>query len=338
VTISPLTTTPGRRTRFSATGGIAGGAFTVQGEGVYGDRPELDMTLEIRDFVVPRANPYLDLHTAWKAESGRLEITGTYKVSGTQLATRHDVVVRGLQVAPVDDRDEVERRVGLPFGMLVSLLKDARGEIRLSLPVSGDLATREFDYKEAVWAAIRNLSIRLVALPFSKIGSLFFSEDSKVRAVSLAPVVFEPGSERFAPGMDPHLQAVGEFLRGKPDVKVVLEPVLIDADVQALKRARVQARFAAAEGDALERAQAEFRLRWADRPVPPTLEATVAELATAEPLPPDAMRTLGTRGIAAVRESLTRGGVDAARLSGTARRTPLVETAGKPRVELDLRS
>ena len=340
VTFTPLTTTPGRRTRFAANGNIGGGSFKLQGEGTYGDRPTLDMKLEIGNFVVPRANPYLDLHTAWRANGGRLDVAGVYRLNGAQLETRHDVLVRGLEVAPVDVRDEVERRVGLPFGMLVSLLKDSRGEIRLSLPVAGDLSTREFNYKEAVWAAVRNLSIRLIALPFSKIGSLFFSEDSKMKAVALAPVVFEPGTDRLGPGMDAHLGHVGDFLRGKPAVKVVLEPVLVDTDIQALKRVQLLAHLTASgEGAPLDRAQREYRLRWPDRPLPPALDAIVAELATAETLPPDATRTLAARRIEAVRQSLTRGGgVDPARLPGTSRRTLLVEASGIPRVEFDLRS
>jgi hypothetical protein len=344
VTFTPLTTTPGRTMRFAATGAIGGGSFKLGGEEAYGERPRLDLKLEIRDFIVPRANPYLDRHTAWQAQSGRLDVTGTYKLDGAQLETSHEVVVRGLEVAPVDDRDEVARRIGLPFGLLVSLLKDSHGEIRLSLPVSGDLSTREFDYKEAVWSAVRSLSIRFLALPFSKIGSLFFSEDSKVQAVALAPVVFEAGADRFGPGMDAHLEHVADFLRGTPAVKVILEPVLTEADVRALKRARVLAQLGApadspGAADVLDRATREYRLRWPDRPVPATLDAIVAELATAETLPADATRTLAARRIEAVRQSLTRGGgVDVARLPGTARRPPLVEAGGTPRVEFDLRS
>jgi outer membrane protein OmpA-like peptidoglycan-associated protein len=343
-TFTPLTTTPGRRTRFAATGVIAGGSFKLEGEEAYGERPALDLKLEIRNVIVPRANAYLNRHTAWVANSGSLDVTGTYKLDGAQLETRHDVVVRGLDVAAVDDRDEVERRIGLPFGLLVSLLKDSHGEIRLSLPVSGDLNRRDFDYTEAVWSAVRNLSIRLLALPFSKIGSLFFSEDSKVKAVALAPVVFEAGTDRLGPGMEAHLQRVAEFLRGTPAVKAILEPVIIEADVQALKWAGVLEHLAVRggstpDGEVLERAKREYRLRWPDRPVPATFDAVVAELVTAETLPADAMQKLGTRRIEAIRQSLARaGGVDAARLPGTAPRTPLVEAAGAPRVEFDLRS
>jgi Domain of Unknown Function (DUF748) len=339
ITFAPLTTAPGRRTRFSVTGGIGGGSLKIKGEGSYGDRPALDMTLEIHDYIVPRADPYLAHYTGWVAKSGKLDVTGVYKLDGVQLETRHDVLARGLEVASVGERDEVARRVGLPFGMLVSLLKDARGEIKLTLPVAGDISKREFDYKEALWSSVRSLATRLIALPFSKIGSLFFSEDSKVKAVSLAPVVFEPGTEKFGPDMEAHLRKVADFMNGAPAVKVVLEPVLIEADVQALKRAQLLARLnQPGEGDALTRAQAEHRRRWPERPVPPTLDALVAELAPVETLAPDAIRTLGTRRLEAVRASLTGAGIDAERLPGTARRAPLVEAAGNPRIEFDLRS
>ena len=340
---TPFTTQPGRRTRFAVTGVVGGGSFKAEGEEAEGERRLVDLKFHLRDFVVPRANPYVDRYTGWRALRGSLDVTGTYKLDGTQLETNHDVVVRGLDVAPVNDRDEVERRIGLPFGLLVSLLKDARGEIRLSLPVSGDLGTRTFDYQDAMWSAVRNLSIRLLALPFSKIGSMFFSQDSKVQAVALAPIVFEAGTDRLGQGMDPHLQKVAEFLRGTPAVKAILEPVLIDADVQALKRAQLLARLGGAadlapDANAAERMKSEYRARWPDRPVPDALDAVVAELVRAETLPPDATRTLAGGRIEAVRQTLARAGVDPARLPGSARRTPLVEAAGSPRVEFDLRS
>src|SRR5262249_40355050 len=240
-------------------GSLGGGSIAIKGIGSYGDRPALEMTLEIRNYIMPRADPYLAHYTGWVARNGMLDVKGVYKLDGTQLETRHDVLARGLEVASLDERDEVARRVGLPFGMLVSLLKDARGEIKLTLPVAGDISKREFDYKEAVWSSVRSLATRLIALPFSKIGSLFFSEDSKVKAVSLAPVVFEPGTEKFGADMESHLDKVAEFMKGAPAVKVTLEPVLIEADIQALKRAQVLARLnQPGEGDAAARARREF--------------------------------------------------------------------------------
>jgi hypothetical protein len=252
MTAIPLTTVPGRRTRFTASGGVGGGSFKARGEVAAGDRTHVELTVDLRDFIVPRANPYLDLYTGWTATRGSLSATGAYTVNGTRLETRHDVVVRDLDVEPVDTRDEVARRVGLPFGLLVSLLKDSRGAIKLSVPVAGDLSTREFEFQDALWGGVRALALRLVALPFSRIGSLFVSEDSKVEAVAIRPVAFEPGTSNLVGGMDAHLQKIAGFLRDAPAVTLALEPIFTQADADALK----------AEGDPSDamRALGEHRL------------------------------------------------------------------------------
>ena len=329
VTFAPLTTAPDRRTRFTATGVIGGGTLKLQGESTEGERRALEIKLDLQNFIVPRANPYLEKYTSWTATNGMLNVSGRYKLTGTQLETEQDLVVRGLEVAPLDARDEVEQRIGLPFGMLVSLLQNASGEIRLSVPVSGDLSRLEFDYGEAVWATIRKLSVRLLALPFSRIGSLFVSADA--------------GTDHLGPEMGPHLDRVAAFLRAAPAVKVVLDPILVDSDRQTLRREQARARLAVPAGspetaEALERARNEYRGRWPDKPLPPTLDAIVAELAATETLPADALRTLAARRVEVVRQELTRGrAIDVARLTGTAARNPFVEAAGTPRVEFDLR-
>ncbi len=302
VTFTGVTTAPGRQTRFTGGGELSGGStFTFKGEGAPEPRPTLQLTFDLRDFPLPRANPYLEKFTAWTATHGTMTATANYELAGTQVDARHEITLRGLQVVHTDASDEVEKRLGLPLGFLVSLLKNARGEIHLSLPVSADLSAREFDFQEAVWSSVRAVAIRLLALPFSRIGSLFFSEGSKVEAVTLGPVVFEAGTAHLAPGMDAHLDRIAVFLRETPSVTLRLAPIAIQADLDALRRERAPA-------------------------------ASGAEL------PPEALRELGARRLGVVRQELVgRGGVDAGRLTGSARRAALVEAAGVPRVELDLR-
>jgi hypothetical protein len=204
--VTGFTTAPGGRTRFTGSGGLGGGSFTLSGESTE-SRGAFDMKLDLKDVVIPRANAYLEHFTGWTATRGSLSATAAHTLSGARLDAKYDLVVRGLEVAGGDDRDEVERRVGLPFGLLVSLLKDSRGEIKVSLPVSGNIATREFDFHDAVWTAVRNLALRLLAAPFSRVGSLFVSQDSKVQAVAVKPIEFESGAARLAAGMETHRRA-----------------------------------------------------------------------------------------------------------------------------------
>ncbi len=342
VTITGLTTAPDRRAQFTGDGAVGGGGtFKVQGGAAAGERPSADVKVDIRDYALSRANPYLERFTSWTATRGRLSASAGYTLLGTRLDAHHDVVVRRLEVELAGSSDEVRQRLGLPLGFLVSVLKDARGEIRLSVPVSGDLGTREFDFGEAVWSSVRALAIRLIALPFSRIGSLFFTEDSKVDAITLEPAVFETGTTRLAAATAGRLDRLAAFLRDAPAVNLRLAQIPIQADLDALKGERVRARLRGLPrspdgGDGLEAARREYRERWPDRPVPATVEGIVAELATVEPVPDDTVRNLGARRLEVVRQELSTRGIDAKRLAGSPRRVSLVEAAGTPRVEFDL--
>jgi hypothetical protein len=343
IDLSGVTTAPGQRVKFTTSGTMPGGAsFKAQGQFLTGERPHVQVTVELSDVVIPRTNPYLDKYTSWTATRGSLSATASYTLDGTQITAKHDVVVRGLDVAPSGEHDEVERRLGLPMGLLVSLMKDARGEIKLAVPVAGDLASREFDFTDAVWSGVRSLTVRVLALPFSRIGSLFVREDSKVEAVAIAPVVFEPGAATFTSEMGPHLDRVAVLLRDKPELKLGLVAVNTNADVEALKRAKVLARLQGAVGTDIgktldEVARTEWRWHWPDRAAPASVDAIVTALAEAEATPTDQLRELLNKRVEAVRQTLDRRGVDGGRLVASRRQTALVEAGGAGRVELDLR-
>jgi hypothetical protein len=343
VTFTGLTTAPGGRAHFTGDGVLGGGGtFKLEGEAAAGDPPAAELKVEVHDFAIPRANSYLNHFTAWTATRGTLDAAAGYTVQGTRIDARHDIVVRGLEVVQSGASDEVAKRLGLPMSFLVALLKDARGELRLSLPVSGDLSTREFDFREAVWSSVRAVAIRLLALPFSRVGSIFISEDSKVKGVALGPAVFEAGTASLVAAMPDHLDRVAAFLGTIASLDVRLVPISTQADLDALKRERVLARLGVPPGPAgaataLEAVRREHREHWPDRPVPPTLEGILAALAAQEPLQEDAARSLGARRLEVVRQALAARGIDARRLAGAPRRVPLVEAAGIPRVEFDIR-
>jgi hypothetical protein len=341
--LTGVTTAPGQRVRFATNGQMPGGAtFEAQGSFLTGERPQVEMKVELRDVVIPRTNAYLQKYTSWTATRGSVSATATYTLDGTQIAAKHDVVVQGLEVSHTGGADEVEQRLGLPMGLLVSLMKDSRGEIKLSVPVAGNLSNREFDFTDAVWSAVRSLTVRVLALPFSKIGSVFVKEDSRVAAIAIAPVVFEPGTAKPGAEMTPHLDSIATLLRDKPQLTLQLVPVNTVGDVEALKRASVLARLRQSVGSVMgktvdEVARTEWRWRWPDKAIPEGTDPIVDALVEVEPAPTEALRDLTTQRIAAVRQTLERRGIDPKRLEPGRRGATLVETAGSGRVEIDLR-
>jgi hypothetical protein len=176
--------------------GIVGGraALELRGEvAPFGEPFYLDVTGTLRDFPAPRTNPYVRHHTAWAIERGEVRTDVHYRIVGDELEATNRLVVERLAVTQL----EPEARVEIPLGLVVSLLKDRRGDIRLTVPVRGRLGSPEFDFGEALGRAFKNVLTRLVSGPLRAIGRVFRSpEDGAVAAVAVDPVPFEPGSAR----------------------------------------------------------------------------------------------------------------------------------------------
>jgi hypothetical protein len=224
--------------------------------------------------------------------------------------------------------------------MLVSLLKNVRGEIRLAVPVSGDLASRQFDLSDAFWAAMRETAISVMALPVSWVGKIFYTEDARIETVQIWPVYFEAGSTRFARGFDRHAERLATFLRDAPGVTLAMKAVHTVEDIVALKREAVRQRIDAGAREPGQTPEAVAARLFAERfpgQAPPGLDALVTELVKAEPNPDAAARNL-----AAQRMDITRARLEAAKGTANAERLRVsegvvpVEASGQGRIEFEI--
>jgi len=317
----------------------SGTPLAVHGKvGSYPGPVFLDVVVELTDFPVPRLNPYLDRLSSYVAKQGTLTATLSYRVNGDDLDALNDVRIDGLELQPGGRGGEFRKRTGLPLDTLVSLLKDRKGVIKLNVPVRGQLSSPEFHYGEAVWAALRNLTIKLVALPFSLVGKLFFTEDSRIASVQVDPVTFQTAAPAPDKAGAEQITRLVDFLKEMPEVRLRLRPVTTVTDVTALRRQALESRLATLGADEAARRQAAVGLytELFPRRDPPTSDEALYEALTREtPTPPRALRALADGRVAAVHDALVGAGIPAGRLERLESRTA-VESEGVPRVEFEI--
>jgi hypothetical protein len=340
LTAEGLGTNPRRHGTVDLRGTFASGTpLTLTGRiSSFTGPPFLDLTVGVKEFPVPRLNPYLDRLSSWIARQGVLTASLRYKLDGDELEASNDVRLTGLDLDQGGRGNEVQRRIGLPLGLLVSLLKNRQGEIELSIPVRGRLSAPEFEYSEAVWAGLRGLAINLVSLPFSWIGQMLYTEDARIESVQVYPVPFQTARAIPTPFGGDQIERLGTFLQAQPAIRLRLRPVTTVTDVAVLRRQALDARLAESGADAVARRQAALALYaelFPRRPPPPSDEVLFEELARETPTPPRALRALATERTAAVRGALIRAGVGAERLEPAESRAA-VEAEGDPRVEFEI--
>jgi hypothetical protein len=239
-------------------------------------------------------------------------------VEGEALSAQTEVRVSRLQLVRASNHDEVQARIGLPLGLVTTLMKDRHGDIALSFPVGGRLSDPRFDFRDAVWGAIRAVAVNTITLPVSWIGRVRFTPDSRIEGIQVDPVTFEQGAAMLTPEGAGQVARLAAFLDRLPQVTLKLTPVVSAADAEALKAhalevalARLQRQAQRPRDEAVRRLFAE---RFPREGAPDTTEAALSALRERTLLPADALAELATQRLEAVRAEARRAGVDVTRL------------------------
>ena len=309
-----------------------------------GETLRADLVGELTNFDLTTANPYADSYTSWVVQRGRLAAKVHYRVEGDRLTAENDVNFGGLKVDKSPGEDEAKKRLGLPLGLIVGLMKDTRGNIDFALPLSGSIADRKFDWGETVWAGIKQGVMKVLAGPFRAIGRLFSGGekvDERAADLHVEPITFAPGSAVVAPAMEDHLSRVAGFLRRSPFVGLSMVPVTTGPDVDSLRRQALDAKILALQEERQLKdfdgaVRAYYRAQRIGRP-PKTAEEQLAALRDREPAPDEsAVRALAERRMQATRDALSRQqGIPGDRLVAGASKSLPAETA-EGRVEFSL--
>jgi hypothetical protein len=320
VSIDGLSTAGPRPARVELTGRLGSGAdLTMRGTvGALGGPLKLDLAGELREFALPRTNPYLLQQVGWKTSEGRLTSKITCRVDGDALSAKTDIRVSHLQLVRAGELDGAQARIGLPLGVLTSLMKNRNGDINITLPIGGRVSDPKFDFSEAVWGAVRRVAINAIALPVSWIGRVHYTKDSRIERIEIDPVAFEPATPTPTPDGHAQLARLAAFLEELPEVRLSLTPVVSSRDVEELKRRKVAAALErVAKPQSLSRDAAIVRLfneRFPDRPPPSTPGAGFAMLLETESVSNTETSELAARRLDAVRGTLERAGPPARRV------------------------
>ena len=281
----------------------------------------VDMVGELKKFALPAANPYVDSLLAWIIRRGDLTAKLEYKIEQDKLDAKNDILVGNLKVAPSRATDEVKKRIGLPLGLIVALIKDGDGNIHVNVPITGTLTDRQFDFSDAIWTAVKNVLINVLKAPFRAIGGLFTSGDDKIDELKVDPVTFAAGSAVLSPEMERQTVRVADFMRRAPYVGLTLNSVTSPEDEEALKARAVAARlekFQKEQGiaDPAAALRRYYQVAVKDAQLPRTVDDQILLLRKREPAPTAALAELRKQRLDVTRDRLAKvEGIPEARLA-----------------------
>jgi outer membrane protein OmpA-like peptidoglycan-associated protein len=175
--------------------------------------------------------PYSAKYTGYPIVKGTLTIDVHYLLDQGQLTADNHLFIDQFTFG---DRVESEDATTLPVRLAVALLKNARGEIAVDVPVTGSLSDPQFSLSGVILDAFLNLIVKAVTSPFSLIASAFGTQEE------LDYVEFAPGLAMLTPDSQQKLATIAQALQDRPalqlDISGRVDPQF---DREGLREARL---------------------------------------------------------------------------------------------------
>jgi hypothetical protein len=205
----------------------------------FGGEPDFSLLAQINKLELPPLSPYAAQAVGMNIDSGRLNLKADASADGGKLDGTILVDLRNLAFGALskEDAERLSARIGVPIETVVGLLQDSQGKIDLRIPISGNLASPDFDITDAIGQAVTGAVTAAVTAPFKLLFEPVGALASAVGGggVSFKPIAFAPGAATLGPEAQVFVDNLAKMLKERPKLSLHVCGKSTPADLQALR-------------------------------------------------------------------------------------------------------
>jgi hypothetical protein len=192
----------------------------------------VDLTANFRNFELSPLSPYSGKYVGYRIDKGQLSFELKYLIVQNKLESQNRIL---LDQFTFGDKVESPDATKLPVRLAVALLKDRKGQIKLDLPVSGNIDDPKFSIWKIIWQIVGNLLAKAATSPFALLGALFGGGEE------LSYLEFDYGRANLTEPNLKKLDTIVKALDDRPALKLDIEGrVDVERDTEGLKNYLVQ--------------------------------------------------------------------------------------------------
>lgn len=234
--------------------------------------PQGPIQLTVRQLDLVPFNGYLAAAMGYQVERGTLDVDADIRIDKAQLQGEIKLLLRNSRFVPVDEATiaRVSKQISMPVETALDLLRDGNGNIRLTIPVRGDLSNPDVGLGD-ITRQLSRLALQQGALyylqqslqPYSTMLSLASYAGDYLFAIRLDALSFADNRSDITEEHQQHLQKLIGVMRDKKRLEVQACPFVSAAEAAALGDNWPQ--LARARGDNVKAAVAALDAQVAER-------------------------------------------------------------------------
>jgi hypothetical protein len=206
----------------------------------------MDWVGKIESLELAPLSPYVIQNTGYRFTSGEMQADIPIKINQNQLKGKIDLILYNPKVERTKAKKPAEEnrgkiRLNITLDSALRLMRDKQNDVKLNIPVSGDISDPQFSVADAVNKVLAK-TLQKSALSYLKymlgpygigisVAQLAYEQAIKIR---LNPILFAPGSDDLDEAALDYLQRVAVIMKEYPAVQVSVCGVATESDRAAM--------------------------------------------------------------------------------------------------------
>jgi uncharacterized protein involved in outer membrane biogenesis len=188
----------------------------------------VELKANFKDMDLTAVSPYSGRYAGYTIQKGKLSFQLEYLIVKNKLDAKNNFFLDQFDFGdPIESPDATK----LPVKLAVALLKNQNGEIKLDIPVSGELNDPKFSVGRVVLKIIVNLLVKVATSPFALLGAIFGSGEQ------LGYAEFDYGSADLTAETQKKLDILVKALHDRPGLKMdIIGRADLEKDREGLKQ------------------------------------------------------------------------------------------------------
>jgi len=203
--------------------------------------PQGNVTLRISQLDMVAFNGYLAQAMGYHLEKGMLNLDVDMDMQEAQLGGEARVLLRNSRFVPEDEETikRFSKQISMPVDTALDLLRDDNGNVRLTVPVSGDMTRPDFGTGD-ITAQLSQLALQSAAMhylkqslqPYGLLLSIASYAGSELMAIRLDALAFVKDEATLNEGHIPPLQKVAQLMHKKTELELQVCPFVSNAEAK----------------------------------------------------------------------------------------------------------
>ena len=193
---------------------------------------EYSINMSLEQFDLTTLNGYIERAVGYHVERGLLDIEIKAVIKGTNIEGDAEILIRKIALEPTDEEaiERISRQISMPIGTALSILTDSSQNLKLQVPISGNLMDPNFGKTDLIYILSKKVIkiatkhyLTQALFPYGLLVNAVEYVGDEIFSIKLESLKIE--DEKLTDLQVKNVRQVAEIMKDKDDLQLYICPI-----------------------------------------------------------------------------------------------------------------